>query len=133
MCQMNQYIIILLLAIGLSVLFWLLYNAGYLIFSSKRAITFIATKRGKNASFTACTGYVKRIIRFRCEGTVNFSFSCTLTKGDVWVEVFDSDKNLLLRLDCTTPNGSISVKSNQRCSLVFHFSKATGEYSLSWK
>lgn len=123
----------LLLCIIICVLCWLLYESGYGVVSSKRAIIFVCTKRGKKASFTSCTGCIKRIIRFREDALINVSFTCELTKGDVTVELFDRTKQQLLRLDSTTPYGSVTVKRNQRCILVVRFRGATGEYLLDWQ
>ena len=109
---------------------WLLYQNGLMVVNSKRAVSFVGSDRGRRASFTACTGTIRRIVRFPQSKNLRMVFSPVLTKGSVAVELLDDRKQPLLRLDETCPTGSISVKKGQRYYLVFHFQSATGEYSL---
>ena len=109
---------------------WLMYQNGLMVLSSKRALSFVGSDRGRRASFTACTGTVRRILRFSESKTLRVVFSPVLTKGSVTMELLNSQKQPLLLLDETHPTGSISVEKGQRYHLVFHFQSATGEYSL---
>ena len=109
---------------------WLLYRNGLMVVNSKRAVSFIGSDRGRRASFTACTGTIRRIVRFSQSKNLRMVFSPVLTKGRVAVELLDSRKQSLLRLDEARPTGSIFVEKGQRYHLVFHFQSATGEYSL---
>ena len=43
---------------------WLLYQNGLMVVNSKRAVSFVGRDRGRRASFTACTGTIRRIVRF---------------------------------------------------------------------
>ena len=109
---------------------WLLYQNGLMVLNSKRALSFVGSDRGHRASFTACTGTVRRILRFSESKTLRVVFSPVLTKGSVTMELLNSQKQPLLLLDETHPTGSIAVEKGQRYQLVFHFQSATGEYSL---
>ena len=109
---------------------WLMYQNGLMVLSSKRALSFVGSDRGRRASFTACTGTVRRILRFSESKTLRVVFSPVLTKGSVTMELLNSQKQPLLQLDETHPTGSIAVEKGQRYHLVFHFQSATGEYSL---
>ena len=109
---------------------WLMYQNGLMVLNSKRALSFVGSDRGRRASFTACTGTIRRILRFSDSKTLRVVFSPVLTKGSVTMELLNSQKQRLLLLDETHPTGSISVKKGQRYYLVFHFQSATGEYSL---
>ena len=109
---------------------WLLYQNGLMVLNSKRALSFVGSDRGRRASFTACTGTVRRIVRFSASKTLRVVFSPVLTKGSVTMELLNSQKQQLLLLDETHPTGNTSVKKGQRYHLVFHFQSATGEYSL---
>ena len=109
---------------------WLLYQNGLMVVNSKRAVSFVGSDRGRRASFTACTGTIRRIVRFSQSKSLRMVFSPVLTKGSVAVELLDSRKQSLLRLDETCPTGSIFVEKGQRYHLVFHFQSATGEYFL---
>ena len=109
---------------------WLLYQNGLMVVNSKRAVSFVGSDRGRRASFTACTGTVRRILRFPETRTLRVVFSPVLTRGSVTLELLDSRKQPILRLDETNPIGSISVEKGQRYHLIFHFQSATGEYTL---
>ena len=109
---------------------WLLYQNGLMVLNSKRALSFVGSDRGRRASFTACTGTVRRILRFSESKTLRVVFSPVLTKGSVTMELLNSQKQPLLLLDETHLTGSIAVEKGQRYQLVFHFQSATGEYSL---
>ena len=122
----------LLISICFAGLFYFLYMHGFLILNSKRAVAFVGKKRGKEASFTSCTGQIKRILRFREDTEISFTFSCELSKGTVAAEIYDQKKTLLLHLDSETPSGQIAVKKDQRYLLVFRFDHASGEYFLDW-
>ena len=109
---------------------WLMYQNGLMVLNSQRALSFVGSDRGRRASFTACTGTVRRILRFSESKTLRVVFSPVLTKGSVTMELLNSQKQTLLLLDETHPTGSISVEKGLRYHLVFHFQSATGEYSL---
>ena len=109
---------------------WLLYENGLMVVNNKRAVSFVGSDRGRRASFTACTGTIRRILRFSERKTLRMVFSPVLSKGSVWVELLDSRKQPLLRLDESCPTGSVTVEKGQRYHLVFHFQSATGEYTL---
>lgn len=112
-----------------AVVIWFLYANGYMVISSKRAVSFVGSDRGRRASFTACTGSIKRVIRFSESRTLHADFSLTLTKGFVSAELLDDRKQPLLRLD-SSPTGSVFVEKGRRYWLIFHFQSATGDYTL---
>ena len=109
---------------------WLLYQNGLMVVNSKRAVSFVGSDRGRHASFTACTGTVRRILRFSESRTLRVVFSPVLTKGSVTMELLDSSKQPLLQLNEACPIGSISVEKGRRYHLIFRFQSATGEYTL---
>ena len=109
---------------------WLLYQNGLMVVNSKRAVSFVGSDRGRRASFTACTGTIRRILRFSESRTLRVVFSPVLTKGSVTMELLDSSKQPLLQLNEACPIGSISVEKGRRYHLIFRFQSATGEYTL---
>ena len=125
---MNDFSLILV-AVAAAVM-WLLYINGYMVMSSKRAVSFVGSDRGRRASFTACTGYIKRAIRFSESKTLHAVFSLTLAKGSVSAELLDDRKQPLLQLDSSCPTGSVFVEKGRRYWLIFHFQSATGDYAL---
>ena len=125
---MNDFSLILV-AVAAAVM-WLLYINGYMVMSSKRAVSFVGSDRGRRASLTACTGYIKRAVRFSESKTLRADLTLTLDKGYVYAELLDDRKQQILRLDENRPNGNISVEKGRRYWLIFHFESATGEYAL---
>ena len=120
---------ILILA-AVAVVCWLLYDQGYLIMQSKSAVSFVGSQRGNSARFTGCSGYIKRIVRFREEGRCTFALDAELSKGDLSVELLDGDKNQLMRLDCANPRADVTVEQKKKYTLVIRFASATGSYTL---
>ena len=91
---------------------------------------FAGSDRGRRAVFTACTGYIKRAVRFSESKTLRADLTLTLDKGYVYAELLDDRKQQILRLDENRPNGNIPVEKGRRYWLIFHFESATGEYAL---
>ena len=125
---MNDFSLLLIPAAAAGM--WLLYDRGLMVLNSKRAVSFVGSNRGRRASFTACTGTIRRILRFSESKTLRVVFSPVLSHGSVALELLDSQKQPLLRLDESCPTGSISVEKGKRYHLVFRFQSATGEYTL---
>jgi len=125
---MIQTIVILAIAAGLT---YLLYINGYLVLQSKRAVMFVGSMRGCKATFSSCTGYLKRVTKFESDGVRTFTLDAELTKGEMWVELLDADKNEILRLDSKNTSAAIAVESRKRYYLVFRFESASGKYLLS--
>ena len=119
-----------LLLLFLTGLFVFLYNQGYMIVKSYSAVTFIGSARGTGARFTSCNGYLKRVIRFKEEGNHTFILDAELSKGDLSVELLDSAKQRIMKLDCVNNSGSVTVGRNKKYYLVVNFKSATGRYSI---
>ena len=122
--------IILILIIG--IVFYLLYINGFLSIQSKRAILYIGSLKGNSARFSSCTGYSKRVIRFRDSRAYFVVFDSDLTKGDVSVEIVNSAKQTMICLNSSIPNGIINVEKGKRYYLLIRFQSATGRYTFSW-
>lgn len=120
---------------GVGVLFYVLYIYGYLVLSFKVATKYIGSIRGDDsckASFTACNGYMKRVMRFEENKTYRFKLKPELTKGEVSVIITDSHNHKLLELNSARLSDSIDVYKGERYYLAFRFESATGNYELSW-
>lgn len=126
--------IILLLLLGL--VFYLLYTRGYLILNSKRAAMFVGSLRGKDgckATFTACSGYLKRVFRFPETRDYHFVLEAPLTKGELTVELLDGAGEPVACLDGAHPTATVAAERNRRYYLVARFRGATGSFQLNWK
>ena len=132
---MQWYVGILL--IGMGVLFYVLYDRGYLPVKSMSAIHFIgnmgAGTNKASAAFGSATGQIKRVLRFKESKPYEFTFKGKISKGTVQAYVLESNKIPELVLDNECPSGIIHAVKGQRYYLVIRFQNAFGEYSLTWK
>lgn len=110
--------------------FVFLYNQGYLVINAKSAVSFIGSTRGNAARFTSCSGYIKRIVRFKADGIYSFTLDAQLSKGDMSVELLDSAKHKIMQLNCADRSASVAVERKKKYYLVIRFKSATGSYAL---
>ena len=122
---------ILILA-AMAAVFYILYINGYMIMNAKKATLFFGKERGKYARFTSCSGYMKRVIRFKENREYEFSFETELEKGEVSIELWDNKQEKMLSM---TNQGSQTVilESKKRYYLILRFVSATGSYHVDWK
>ena len=111
--------------------FYVLYAEGLMSINAKRAVLYVGTDRGRKARFSSCSGYVKRVLRFKEGREYRVAFVCALTEGEVSLEILDRKRKPLLSLDRETPEGRILVERRKRYYLVVHYKSATGEYTIS--
>ena len=122
---------ILILAAMVAV-FYFLYINGYMIINAKRATFFLGKERGKYARFASCSGYMKRVIRFKESREYEFSFETELEKGEVSVELWNGNQEKVLVLS-NQGKQVISVDNKKRYFLILRFVSATGSYHVDWK
>ena len=120
----------LILAALMTSIFVFLYNRGYMVVKSLSAVTFIGSPKGTGAKFTSCSGYFKRIVRFQESGTLSYYLDAELSKGDILVELLDSGKHSIMKLNRENNHASITVESKKKYYLVVNYISATGRYSL---
>lgn len=112
------------------VLFVFLYNQGYMVFKSISAVTFLGAEKGTGASFSSCSGSMKRVIRFKEDGTYTFLLDAELSKGSMSVELKDSAKQKIMQLNPDSRKASVFVEKKKKYFLVINFRSATGKYTL---
>ena len=122
---------LVLLAV-MAVLFYILYINGYMVWNSKRALMYVGSAWGRKASFTSCSGYTKRVIKFEEDKCYHFDLQLELTKGDATVEILDSKKQCLLRLGQNVVQGDIVVEKGKRYYMIVRFKAASGQYTVDW-
>ena len=120
------------LCLVMGIVMYLLYRNGWMILSSKSAVTFIGSNRGKSATFSGCSGSIKRIIRCAEDREYRFFLDAALTKGDISVSLLGPDKRELLQLTESMPQGSVTLEKGKSFTLVLRFRSATGRYALQW-
>ena len=126
--------VIILAAIG--VLTYLLYLNGYITIQNKKALMFV----GKNgfidkhcyAKFSACTGRLKKVIKFKETKEYTFTLDCKLEKGEVKVTLCDPDKNTVFILTPDNTSAVVDAKYG-RYYMEIEIYKAYGSYDISWK
>ena len=127
---MAEVVFSAILAVAILVIFIFLYSQGYMVFKSINAVTFVGSAKGNSAKFSGCSGWMKRVTKFRETCTYTFVLDAELRKGDMSVELFDSAKQKILHLNPSHPRASVTVDKNEKYHLVINFSSATGRYAL---
>ena len=102
-----------------------------MIVNAKRAVMYIGSKN--KAEFISCTGYIKRVIRFKKDKSYQFSFLSELSSGDVSVELLDDKKKQIMYLDNHIYNAELNINARKRYYLIFHFKQATGKYIFHYE
>lgn len=128
---MEKAILLIILVLAMHGAFAFLYSQGYMVLKSISAVVFLGSAKGNSARFTSCSGYLKRIIRFKEDGTNTFVLDAELSKGDISAELIDSTKQRIMKLNCANRSASVTVEKKKRYCLVIHFKSATGRYSLT--
>ena len=120
------------LCLVMGIVMYLLYRSGWMVLSSKSAVTFVGSNRGKSATFSGCSGSIKWIIRCSEDREYRFFLDAALTKGNMSVSLMGPDKRELLRLTDSMPQGAVILEKGTRYTLVLRFRSATGRYALQW-
>ena len=126
---MGKTIIILSL---IGILSYFLYINGYMVVVSKRAFMFLSSKRGKKAIFSSCTGYIKRVVKFKESKRYHIDFRLELEKGEVTLELLDAKKQVLLSMN-SSEGAKLEAESGQRYYMILRFKSATGSYEIIWE
>ena len=130
---MDKIIPLGILCLFMGVGMYLLYLSGWMVLSSKSAVSFVGSKRGTAASFSRCSGSIRRIVRFKESKTYTFTLDCALTKGSMTIMFLDPDKKEVLRLSGDQSNMAVALERKKRYTLVVRFEAATGRYGLRWE
>ena len=124
---------LILTIIIMGVLLLLLYGNGYLVLQSKRAVMYIGSKRGKKAKFSSCTGYTKRVVKFKESREYHFCLTTELSAGEVTVELLERKGQPVLCLDSYVSEGNFSADAEKKYHLVIRFESASGSYEIDWE
>lgn len=121
----------LLLAISLAL--YLAYICGYVAVQAKRALLFAGSIRGDRARFSGCTGFVRCRFPVAESRTHRFDFALELDNGDVWVELLNRDKNVLMRLDNQRRHAEVPLERGRAYHLVIRYQSASGKHALTYE
>ena len=111
---------------------YFLYSEGIGTCNMKFSLMDMTSFDGCRSRFSSCSGYMKRVVRFKEDRIYRFDLTLSLSKGDFFIELLDPNGNAVLKLDKDTPTTSAEVSSGVRYRLVFRFRSASGSYKLSW-
>lgn len=114
---------------------YLLYDSGYMILKSKRAVTFVGTNRKNGFSFqvTGCTGFVSRVLRVKENGTYTVTLDAGLSKGAVRFRILDGAKTEILTLTPEQNQGGVYLESGRRYYARMEFTHASGDSRAQWE
>lgn len=130
---MDKMLLLGIMCLVMGVGMYLLYLNGWMVLSSKSAVSFVGSKRGTAASFSRCSGSIRRIVRFKESKTYTFMLDSALTSGEMTVSLLGADKKELLRLTSGQPCMTAELEKKQRYTLILRMSRATGRYGLRWE
>ena len=115
---------------------YVLYLLGYFPVSVKRSLTYVGTggwgSQCVGASFTACSGSIRWVLRFRESRSYSFRLSGHLQQGAVTVQILDSRRCPVMTLTADQPDGILSIQKGARYFLIIRFQSASGDYQLEW-
>ncbi len=116
---------------------YILYINGYAVFSAKKALMFVGTmgyftNRCK-VRFYACTGFVKRVLKFKESREYEFRYDGKLKNGTAYIEVQDRNGKVLFTIDEGNKIVSYNFERKERYYLVMRFKNANGKHELTWK
>ena len=130
---MEKAILTVIFLVALGVILYLQYRSGYIHMQAKSAVRYIGSVGDKHATFTSCSGYTKRVVRFQEGGVVRFSFQPDLSAGNVTAELLDAKKQVVLRLSSSDRMIDLQIEEKKTYYLVIRFQSATGSYQLDWE
>lgn len=112
-----------------------LYYAGVLPVQQKRALSYIGTgsfqKRCFGASFTGCTGKIRRVLRVNESRSYSFRLSGHVQEGTVRAAV-QKGSDPLLTLTADNPTATVFLEKGTVYRLEIRFQSASGDYQLEW-
>lgn len=126
----------ILVSLFAGMVIFFLYNYGYIGITSKAAVVFIGSMPKKNswkASFSQCSGHMRRVIRFDECKRYEFSLDAEIEKGSLLVEVYNTNKELVLTLDSNCKSGIVDVENSKKYYMSVRIKSATGKYYVSWE
>ena len=133
---MQTVLIVLAVVVFCIALQYILYINGFLVIRAISALVFFSTNRKwrikPSAIVRACTGWTRKVLKFKESRTYHFSFTSELSKGSITAEIQGRNKETLLLLDSDNTSGVLDVKAKERYYLVVRFKGATGRFELSW-
>lgn len=122
----------ILLGAVLALVMYILYHNGLLVMQAKRAVMFAGGRGCKKATFISCSGYIRRVVKFRESKRYRFELNTELSKGEVQMELCEAGKGEILRLDGQMQSGEVFVGKGNRYYLTVRFQSASGKYELDW-
>ena len=111
-----------------------LYLNGIIVTSCKAALVFVHERNGNSEKFhiNRCTGTLGRIMKFKDEGTYEFTLDNSIAIGSAEVVILDRQKVEIAKLDGDCSRTVFFANKGERYYLKWRFSSASGECELKW-
>ena len=127
----------LLILAAVTAVIYILYINGFITVGNKKAMLLIIKNsyfnKSCSAKFAACTGEIKRVVKFKESREYTFNYDCKLEKGEVRLTLADSKKRQIFTLTPENNTATVNAAAGERYYLKFEFYKAYGNYNLTWK
>ncbi len=121
-----QYIFIIAV---IFLILYLFYFFGFIAVQQKRAMLFSGSLNGSNAKFSACTGKISRIVRFKEEKEYTIRFEKKVDKGSVWISLTDFKGDALIK--CSDNESYVFTPvPKKRYKMCIHMDRASGSYRI---
>ena len=117
---------IIIAAVLVCAVAYLLYENGYAVTQVKRAVMYIESAKGRKASFSACSGYTRRIVKFAESRNYHFTFAPELNKGECPAGLNLEKENFSL---LTAASRARHISRNGVILFVYRFKSASGSMS----
>ena len=129
--------LIVLILVVLCLLLHVLKINGFLFISKKKAKLFICrpikNEKRLNIKFAACTGYLRKVMRFKEERKYEISFTGEVRSGSCVLELLNSNKSVVLTKNLNEEATLYLPDLTQKYMLSINFENADGECNIVCK
>ncbi len=132
--MLGEWIGIIIFLIVLAGVMIFLYFNGIMVTSCKAALLFVY-ERGENSEkfhINRCTGTQGRIIKFKDEGTYEFTLDNSIAIGSAEVVILDRQKVEIAKLNDDCSRTEFYANKGEIYYIKWKFSSASGECELKW-
>ncbi|MDE7294348.1 MAG: hypothetical protein K2N72_07985 [Oscillospiraceae bacterium] len=132
--MLGEWVGIIIFMIVFAGVMTFLYFNGIIETSCKAALVFVHERTGKSEKFhiNRCTGTLRRIMKFKEEGTYEFTLDYSIASGSAEVVILDRQKVEIARLDGDCSRTAFFANKGERYYLKWKFGSASGECELKW-
>ena len=132
-----DWLIYILIPAVLVIVFYILYVNGLMVISVKKALFFRGDSLGvmKNstrAEFSSCSGYLKRILKFKETGVYEFRSQMEIESGSAAIVIVDDKGIPVVTADSENTSQRAQIEKGRKYHIIVKLKKAKGRYAFSW-